>query len=136
MYICSVCSFATTVKREWDRHFIRHGHVLRRDEDIEISEVLEDSFETVEVMHEEAAIEPGGAPPAPFLDSLPTTPEHDNESVLSYHSSGGDSWFPWKSRAHFYLCVLYHGSHRRYFMSTFEITLFKPKISGILIKPP
>ena len=89
MYICSVCSFATTVKREWDRHFIRHGHVLRRDEDIEMSEVLEDSFETVEVMHEEAAIEPDGAPPAPFLVSLPTTPEHDNESVLSDHSSGG-----------------------------------------------
>jgi hypothetical protein len=25
-----------------------------------------------------------------------------------------DPWFPFKSRAHFYLTVLYHGSHRRY----------------------
>ena len=37
-----------------------------------------------------------------------SSPMQDDEG-----SDEEDSWFPWKSRAHFYLTVLYHGSHRR-----------------------
>ena len=70
------------------------------------------------------------------LNTLPeTSPQYDShddfdDAMLDVDESNTDAfdpdpgsqpgcseheepWFPWKSRAHFYLTVLYHGSHRR-----------------------
>ena len=44
LYICSACSFATTRKREWDKHHDRHNHSLKISDEGQLN-VLEDSFD-------------------------------------------------------------------------------------------
>ena len=117
MFICSACSFATTRRREWDRHHDRYGHDLnQRDEE---QDSLEDSDKSNEEMQDvdiEAVNEAFNLDAdTAFLDISQTNTEPDEEPPPSpAPDPDPDPWFPFKSRAHYYLTVLYHGSHRRY----------------------
>jgi hypothetical protein len=119
MYNCSVCSFSSIRRRAWDRHYLRFGHALQQD-DADMAS-LHDSFEG-----ETPANPPGDSceesqphDPSPEEissgnDLIDASPPH-NDSEPEDKSEDEDSWFPWKSKAHFHLTVLYHGSHRRYY---------------------
>ena len=123
MFICSVCSFSSTKRRDWERHASYLGHTLstRPDDDDEEAHNLafvdaemessEDSFEQVPAENPHPNIlfdtglhvspQPGGS------DSNGPSPQ-DNSN-----EEDENQWFPFLSKAHFYLTVLYHGSHRR-----------------------
>jgi hypothetical protein len=128
MYNCSACSFSSLTRRAWDRHYLRFGHTLQQD-DSGLS-ALHDSFEEeAPAIHNSFEEEALANPSRDILESPQKDPSseeitfrNDIEDDLPPHddsepednSVDEDSWFPWKSKAHFHLTVLYHGSHRRY----------------------
>ena len=116
MFICSVCSFSSTKRRDWERHASYLGHTLstRPDDDEEEAhnlafvdaemESLEDSFEQVQAENPHPNIlfdtglnvspQPGGS------DSNGPSPQ-DNSN-----EEDENQWFPFLSKAHFYLTIL------------------------------
>ena len=119
MYICSDCSFAHAWKDRWISHEKRTGHQLQvassSDDDEEDQPDIFQSREMIVNDH--------------FIMSSQDEDEqhHDNETAdfeqhdisedestfMESNQSKEDSWYPWSSRCHYYLTVLYHGSHRR-----------------------
>ena len=115
MFICSACSFASTRKREWERHSLKYGHELAGDVpvpsparssslDVSVEEVMDVGVPTISD-ELEPALNVG------FLDPVQADPSGDETD-----EDPQGPWFPFKSRAHFYLTSLYHGSHRRYYL--------------------
>ena len=117
MYICSTCSFSAFRKRDWERHEKNTSHPLQTDEEFE----SENESDTADLNLDEAFSVPDDSEQMDFQQ-----PEYDLHSPhVDYgpepdpdtgnESNPPDPWFPFKSRAHFYMTVLYHGSHRRNF---------------------
>ena len=125
MYVCSSCSFSSRIRRDWDRHHQRSGHTLKKDDSFDDSQnsdedivlnnaVLEDiSSDSVSDMAYD-----GGPPADQDLGDPPDEvdpPDMGDPADLNSPPPEQDPWYPWLSRAHYYLSVLYHGSHRRNF---------------------
>jgi len=117
MYICSTCSFSAFRKRDWERHEKNTSHPLQTDEEFEsgnesdISDLnLDEAFSVPDDSEQMDFLQPEYDLHSPLVDHGPEPdPDTGNES------NPPDPWFPFKSRAHFYMTVLYHGSHRRNF---------------------
>ena len=121
MFICSNCSFSTVRKYKWEDHRNRLGHTLEitdQDEPQNVSFGSDLSMQDVDnrdVCEGEVNLDVGEDNPdvgeddldEAYIEDNPPTPEGDYPPEAA-------SWHPFKSRSHFYLTVLYHGSHRRY----------------------
>ena len=124
MYICSACSFSTSERRNWDQHYNKFKHKLHEavfddDESLErVSTVdtsqLEDSYEDENIVDIELN--------AAMCDQ--PSPDHHPESDDGDDPDDDQLWYPWKSRVHYYLTVLYHGSHRRLVLYFKDLQLF------------
>ena len=140
MYICSLCSFADSRKREWEKHHIKTDHPQQVNIELEASfdassgdesdvnmedAFIGDNFEPPDDI-EFPDIDPPGDSELPDIDppdniedtaptGIPPREEPGDEDDPDTTPSSQDPWFPFKSRAHFYLTVLYNGSHRRNF---------------------
>ena len=125
MFICALCSFAATRERDWERHATRTGHTLAED-DLEASELsFSDTNDSDHADAEDMSIEdPGdistGEVQLPeiehheFYESRNDSPEISEDSNDEEYVEQ-DPWFPFKSRAHFYMVLIYHGSHQKNF---------------------
>ena len=114
MFICSVCSFSCTYRREWERHASYFGHSLNTDDENDDGDhnraFAAEEMENLEDSYEQYELDPAENPP-PNISV-------DSDSHVSPHDESDeeeDPWYPFLSRAHFYLTCLYHGSHRRYY---------------------
>ena len=112
MYLCAVCSFSSIRKRDWERHSLNLGHTLLTNDDEDMMTSLNSSFENYAIPTPTPAMNfsPSNSPPEAPLGDLgnePSPPDDQDDSLEE------EAWFPWKSKSHFYLTTLYHGSHRR-----------------------
>ena len=112
MFVCSVCTFTTSKQRQWDRHHNQTGHeqeLIAESED-EVgsdTEVFEEVMEVDQPMRAEETVD---EPDDDFQGEVQFEPDDpDDPEELPPQ----EPWFPWRSKCHFYLTVLYHGSHRR-----------------------
>ena len=130
--MCASCTFSSVTKRGWDRHHLKTGHmcedvrsaqspVLSDDDVAMISEDDEVSFPLTHSNHvtieqvEYADFEPMiNTQDSGEEDNRPLADSSRNGSAESPAADSVGGWFPWKSKAHFLLTTLYHGSHRRY----------------------
>ena len=119
MYICSDCSFAHAWKDRWIRHEKRTGHQLQvpssSDDD---EEDQPDIFQSREIILNDHYIMSSQDEDEQHDDNETADFEQhdiseDGSTFMESNQSKEDSWYPWSSRCHYYLTVLYHGSHRR-----------------------
>ena len=116
MYLCAVCSYSTIRKREWENHSRKRGHSLHTnenddDDDDENMISVSSSFENDSNPSPNINYPPSDSPPEAPQEDLgneQSPPDDQHEDSLEE-----EAWFPWKSKSHFYLTTLYHGSHRR-----------------------
>ena len=133
MYVCTLCSFSCLKRREWDLHQDRTGHDLQdnltqedtnSDTDTE-TDLFSNERALNDALNNERALNDA------FNNERALNDAFNNERALSDSDSnqtvgdppdnnsppdspqGQDPWYPWLSRCHYYLSVLYHGSHRR-----------------------
>ena len=127
MYICSACSFSTSIRRNWDRHYNKFKHKLQEafDEDEDLDESLE-RFSTVDTSQLEDSYEDENNADIELNAALcdQPSPDHHPESDDGDDPDDDQPWYPWKSRVHYYLTVLYHGSHRRLVLLFKDLQLF------------
>ena len=126
MFICELCSFCTTTRREWNNHKKKTGHALAtqpsddRDEedlasDSEMDFPVQQEVLNVAMLHgreEELDVDASDdlAQHFPQEDLAQNSPPPDD--FPHNRPLAEDSWYPWLSRSHYYLTVFYHGSHR------------------------
>jgi hypothetical protein len=126
MFICALCSFAATRERDWERHEARTGHTLAED-NLEASELSfsdtndsdQDDARDMSIQDDarDMSIQEVHSPEIDHSDDhespndSPTASEHSDDVEFVQQ----DPWFPFKSRAHFYMVLIYHGSHQKNF---------------------
>ena len=122
----------------WQRHYNSTGHALqaqsegsnspKNSSDEESAMSITESRQTLSPHNpsNEMAEQSIQFDPIQDVAGLSDSEESSNEEDSSDDSTGDNSdeetatredhdnpWFPWLSRSHFYLTVLYHGSHNR-----------------------
>ena len=126
MFICANCSFANARRLLWSRHQTSTGHSLQQSVNTdESAKDISDSDDTdivmfsenpLDVSHESlnhALVEPPSDDEEELEHNLADATGEQNPDTESPPGEHLEPWFPWMSRVHFYLTVLYHGSHRR-----------------------
>ena len=145
MFICGNCSFKHSKLRGWKRHETLTGHKLEGEEEgdpsnssssgseiepdeLSIQLANRNELNNVEPVSPDVTQEaysendpglPTSSPqvaahysPLQVADaSQPTYPD----SPESGSEDSADPWFPFRSRIHYFLIILYHGSHRKNF---------------------
>ena len=113
--------------RKWNRHSSNYDHDLIEIEDSNSSIDEEESYDEIQLrppssIHVRVSNPDPATVQDPAIDrGIPSDPAADQDTSSDPESDNGgiqqnivpDPWYPFKSRAHCQLVILYQGSHRK-----------------------